>query len=1059
VLAEWNDTRGVYPRDACVHELFETQAAATPDAAAVVSGDARVTYRELNRRANRLARRLRALGVGRESRVGVLLERTPELVTALLAVLKAGGCYVPLDLAYPKPRLRFMLEDAGARVILTERKHLGAVPDCGARVVCLDGDDREEIDREGDENLRHEAAPDNLAYVIYTSGSTGRPKGVCVDHRAINRLVCRTNYVELSESDCVAQASTASFDAATFEIWGALLHGARLDIVPRDTAISPPELAAHIRERGVTVLFLTTALFNQIAGTLPAAFAPLRCLLFGAEAVDPKSVREVLSKGRPRHLLHVYGPTENTTFSTWHAVGEVAEDAQSIPIGTPIMNTQAYVLDAELQPVAVGVGGELCLGGDGLMRGYLNRPGLTAEKLVPHPFSAEPGARLYRTGDLVRFLSGGAIEFVGRVDHQVKVRGHRIEPGEIEAAIAEHASVRECVVLAREDRPGERRLVAYVVAAAETAATAEEASGGDLRAGQVEHWQKIFDDHIYSRPSTQPDPSFNITGWNSTYTDEPLPAEEMRVWLDDTLAPIRAAAPRRVLEIGCGTGLLLARLAPDCERYWGTDVSKVALEYVRRQVLTRSDITADVRLLRRAADDFDGVEPQTFDAVIINSVAQYFPDADYLLRVLEGAARAVRPGGFIFVGDLRSLPLLEAFHASVQLFKATPSLPLAQLREQARTRAAQENELAVDPAFFFALKRHLPQVGRVEVRPKRGRYHNELTRFRYQVLIHVGVEAETEAENSSWLDWDAEGLTLDALRRLLGAQRPASLALARVPNARLAAEVKTLELLSDDESAYTAGELRALTERVVSGVDPEDLYTLGDELAYGVDISWARHGDDGRFDVLLSAAADEEDRRATLAFPAPVGRGKAWKEYGNNPLRRALARQLIPHLRTHLQERLPDYMVPADFVMLDALPLNANGKVERRALPAPDLLRPELEGGFVAPRTPVEERVAGVWSEVLGVKRVGVNDNFFDLGGHSLVATQVVTRLCDAFEIELPLRCLFETPTVAGLSVAVVQRRASQSDDELLAQALGELEQLSEEEVRAMLAQEDGGEE
>ena len=1053
VLAKWNDTRGVYPRDACVHELFEAQAARTPEAVAVVSGDTRVTYAELNARANRLARRLRALGVGHESMVGVLMQRSPEIVVAFLAVLKAGGCYVPLDPAYPKPRLRFMLEDSGVRVLLTTQRQLGATPDFGAQVVCLDGD-REEVGRERAENLSRQSTADSLAYVIYTSGSTGRPKGVAVNHRAVNRLVCGTNYVELSAADCVAQASTATFDAATFEIWGALLHGARLDIVPRDTALSPSALAAHIRERGVTVLFLTTALFNQIAAARPEAFGPLRCLLFGGEAADPKWVREALTRGKPRQLLHVYGPTENTTFSTWHPVGAVPEDAPTVPIGRPVTNTQAYVLDGDLRPVPIGVAGELCLGGDGLMRGYFNRPELTAEKLVPHPFAAEPGARLYRTGDLVRFLRGGVLEFVGRVDYQVKVRGHRIEPGEIESVINEHPSVRECVVLAREDQPGERRLVAYVVGASET--DAEETPGGGLHAGQVEHWQKIFDDHIYSQPSAQPDPSFNITGWNSNYTDEPLPAEEMRVWLEDTLAPIRAAAPRRVLEIGCGTGMLMARLAPGCERYCGTDVSKVALEYVRANVLARGRITADVTLLQRAADDFEGIEPQSFDAVILNSVVQYFPDIGYLLRVLEGAARAVRPGGFIFVGDVRSLPLLEAFHASVQLFKAPPSLPLVQLREQVRTRAAQENELTVAPAFFFMLRRRLPHVGRVEVRPKRGRYHNELTRFRYQVLIHVGHIGDAPApggESLSWLDWDAQGLTLDALRRRLVAERPDTLALARVPNARLAAEVRTLELLSDDESTHTAGELRALAGRVASGCDPEDLYALGGELAYDVDISWARHGADGRFDVLLRAADKEEGARATFAFPAPEARDEDWKDYGNNPLRRARARQLIPQLRSFLQERLPDYMTPSAFVMLDALPLGVNGKVNRRQLPAPDAPRPELEEGFVAPRTPVEAQVAAIWAEVLGVRRVGVHENFFDLGGHSLVATQVVTRLCDAFEIELPLRCLFESPTVAGLSVAVVQRRAAHTDDELLAQALGELEQLSEEEVSAILTQ------
>ncbi|HEX8852026.1 MAG TPA: amino acid adenylation domain-containing protein, partial [Pyrinomonadaceae bacterium] len=798
-----------YPRASCVQELFEAQAARTPEAIAVVSEDGRITYRELNERANRLARRLRREGVVPESLVGVCLRRGTRLVTALLAVLKAGGAYLPLDPDYPKPRLQFMLEDGGVRVLLTERQKLSALPPSQAGIICLEDD--AETDEESAENLLHEATADNLAYVIYTSGSTGRPKGVGISHRAINRLICATNYIELTASDRVAQVSTASFDAATFEIWGALLHGAQLHVVSREVAISPQEFAAQIREQGITTMFLTTALFNQLARVRPGALAPLRHLLFGGEAVDAESVRAVLSKGAPRRLLHVYGPTENTTFSTWHPIDEVSQAAHTVPIGRPITNTQAYVLGGDFRPVPSGVAGELFLGGEGLMRGYLNRPEVTAEKLVPHPFSAEPGARLYRTGDLVRQLRDGSIEFLERIDRQVKVRGFRIELGEIETALAEHPAVSECVVLAREEQPGERHLVAYVVGRAEEEdAAVEEETDGGLRSGQVEHWQRIFDDHIYSEPSTQADPTFNIVGWNSSYTDEPLPAEQMRVWLEDTLEPVRAAAPRRVLEIGCGTGLLLSRLAPACEQYWGTDVSQVALDYVGQQVSTWGDRAARVTLLRRAADDFEGVEPQSFDAVILNSVVQYFPDADYLLRVLEGAARAVRPGGFIFVGDVRSLPLLETFHASVQLFKAQPSLPAARLREQARTRAVQENELAVAPAFFYALGQHLPEVSRVEVRPKRGRFHNELTRFRYQVLIHVGGEAEHAAVTGPWLDWDAEDLTLEALRGRLAEQRPPALSLARVPNARLSAEVKTLELLSDEENSHTAAELRRI---------------------------------------------------------------------------------------------------------------------------------------------------------------------------------------------------------------------------------------------------------
>jgi amino acid adenylation domain-containing protein len=976
------------------------------------------------------------------------------LVEALLGVLKAGGAYLPLDMSYPEQRLRLMMEDASARVLLTDGSGRGVASGGVAQVINLEEEWEEE--EGGEEKVAARVTAENLAYVIYTSGSTGQPKGVCINHRAIARLVRNTNYVELRPSDRVAQASNSSFDAATFEIWGALLNGARLVIIEREVSLSPPQFAAQLKEQNITVLFLTTALFNQVARSVPGAFASLRHLMVGGEALDPTYVREVLRGEGPRHLLNVYGPTENTTFSSWHEIGELPEDATSVPIGRPLSNSQMYVLDKTMRPQMVGVVGELYTGGEGLARGYLHRPALTAERFLPHPFSDLPGARLYRTGDLGRLLADGSIEFVGRVDDQVKIRGFRIELGEIEAALSEHPGVSEAAVVARQDAGGERRIVAYVIGRPDggDAAAQAEPEGG-LRADQVSHWQMIFDEHVYNQPSTQTDPTFNITGWNSTYTDEPIPAEEMRVWLDDTLSPLRAAAPRRILEIGCGTGLLLARLAPACEHYVGTDVSDVALDYVRQQVSRAGERLSHVRLERRAAHDFEGVRPGSFDAVILNSVVQYFPDAQYLLRVLEGAVRAVAPGGLVFVGDVRSLPLLEAFHASVQLFKARSSLPLSELREQVRARVAQENELVVDPAFFFALKERLRGVGRVEVRPKRGRPHNELTCFRYQVLVHVGDDSGAAADGSAWLDWEAEELTLGSLGRLLSERRPRALGLARVPNARLSAEVKALDLLSDEESQLKAGELRLLAEEHgADGVDPEDLFELARELSYDLDISWARHGSDGRFDVLFRdrAAGAPEAETSSTSFPEPDTRNRQWQHYTNNPLRGAFARQLVPQLRDYLRERLPDYMLPSAFVMLDALPLNANGKVDRRRLPAPDMPRPELEGNFVAPRTPIEQTVAGIWCEVLGLRQVGMHDNFFDLGGHSLLATQVVSRLSDAFSIDLPLRCLFESPTVGGLSLAVVQRHAVRADDETLARALSQLEQLSEEEVRALLA-------
>ncbi|MGB7921969.1 MAG: amino acid adenylation domain-containing protein [Pyrinomonadaceae bacterium] len=471
VLGAWNETASDYPRESCIHQLFEQQVERTPDAIAASFDDAQISYGELNSRANQLAHHLMSLGIGPDVLVGLMVERSIEMVVAVLGILKAGGAYLPLDSAYPLERLSFMLEDAGTPVLLTQEPYLDVLPAHWGQLICLDSD-WDSIAQESSENPSNSATPDNLAYVIYTSGSTGRPKGVAVTHRAVNRLVINTNYVCLTPADVIAQASNSSFDAATFEIWGALLNGARLVGIKKEVALSPRDFADWIAAKEISTLFLTTALFNQIVNEVPKAFEKVRNLLTGGEQSDPKQFHEVLKSGPPERLLHVYGPTETTTYASWHEVKEVGAGAGAVPIGGPIANTEIYLLDAHLRLVPVGVGGQLYIGGDGLARGYLNRPELTAEKFIPHPYSTRPGERLYGTGDMARYGVDGQIEFLGRIDHQVKIRGFRIELGEIEAALNTHLKVRECVVVTYQaETTSDRRLAAYIVTEQEEAVT------------------------------------------------------------------------------------------------------------------------------------------------------------------------------------------------------------------------------------------------------------------------------------------------------------------------------------------------------------------------------------------------------------------------------------------------------------------------------------------------------------------------------------------------------------------------------------------------------------
>ncbi|MHA6323664.1 non-ribosomal peptide synthetase [Roseivivax sp. CAU 1753] len=462
LLETWNDTTTAFPAQACVHQVFERQVTCAPDAIAIVDGARQISYRNLNRRANRLARDLIRRGLEAETPVALFLPQSDMIFVAMLAVLKAGGIYVPLDPDSARERLDYLLNDIDAPLVLTTRALKPDLPVTPATVLCLDdATDTGAISRHDDTNLPQRVHSDNLAYVLYTSGSTGTPKGVGISHRAINRLATCTNYLSVDASDSVAQTLNLSFDGSTFETWSALLNGARLVLFPKSLLLSPQKFTDHTERHLVSVMLLTTTLFNLVVRDAPWAFNRASTVLFGGEAVTPSFVQDVLRSGGPTRLLHIYGPTEATTFATWHHVTSVDPQAINVPIGRGISNTQLFILDQGGALAPVGAAGELCIGGDGLARGYHNGAALTAERFVPSSFG-DHGQRLYRSGDLCRWRADGAIEYLSRLDEQLKIRGVRVEPREIETALLAHPYVSAAVVVATGEDHGARRLDAYV---------------------------------------------------------------------------------------------------------------------------------------------------------------------------------------------------------------------------------------------------------------------------------------------------------------------------------------------------------------------------------------------------------------------------------------------------------------------------------------------------------------------------------------------------------------------------------------------------------------------
>ena len=1016
----------------CVHHSFERQAAATPAATALIVDDLRLSYAELNRRANRLARHLLALGLGRGRTVAICLPRSFDFVVALLAVLKAGGGYLPIDPDLPRERQRLMLARSRTQFVVTTTERCAGLPDHAGDLIRLD-EQAMAIGSKPDTNPDLALTPDDLAYITFTSGSTGAPKGSLIPHRSVSGFFENVTYMELTPKDVVLQHSSILWDALTLELWPALLSGASVALM---TVLHPTtsELADALVDHQVTTLWLAVSLFNVLIDESPSALKSVRQLLIGGESPSPSHVRRSQELLPNTRLVNGYGPSECTVFSTCYPIPPLAATPRSLPIGRPVGDRIVHILDANMTKVPVGVPGEIFIGGPAVAHGYLGEPALTAAKFVPDPFSGVPGARLYRSGDYARYQPSGLIEIAGRRDGQIKLRGIRIELGEVEAQIKSHPDVRDAVCELRDEGAQGRRIVAYVV----PQAGVDESSA----AGQVESWLRVFDERVYAGDADPVDPLFNITGWKSSYDGSQIPLAEMREWAGDIIGQVRALKPKRILEIGCGTGMLLLDLARDTESYIGTDISKAALDYVGRQLAGNPSAYRDVQLKRQPADDFSDIPAGSVDVILLSSVVQYFPSIDYLMKVLQGCVTALRPGGSIVLADLRNHTLARAFHASMQAFASPDDTPVDSFKTGVEQRLQQETELFVDPAFFGALAAHQGSTVDVRIRLQRGRVHNELTRFRYTAIVTVGGRAADQAVKP------VKGLrNLHDIEALLR-DRPEHLLVTELPNARLSPDLRLQEMIAKAGPTATLGTVRRLVSVDREAIDPEDVAGLAARHGYAVEIGWSEHRIDG-FDAAFTASGAMTPALLPIAASRPIRR--AWQSYANAP-RQVEAAALAPTLRRFLVERLPESMVPSAFVLLDRLPLTANGKLDRKALPAPGALRQGMGAAYIAPRNALEKVLAGFYSELLGVDPVGVDDNFFDHGGHSLLVTQLASRVRKTFKIDLPLRLLFEEPTVGRLARLILERDGGRQAERIAALYL-QVATLTSEEVEHQVKQ------
>lgn len=998
----------------CLHQWFERVAQLQPQATALKFENQKMSYAELDAQANCLARQLIARGAHPESRVGLLAEPSFLMVVGILGILKAGGAYVPLDPSYPAERFNYIIHDCQLSIVVASRQFEHLLSSCRMDTLIFE-DALKSLDAANCLNPTTRACPANLAYVIYTSGSTGRPKGVAVTHANVCRLMRATiDQFRFNAKDVWTLFHSFAFDFSVWEIWGSLLFGGRLVIVPKLTKRSPEDFYALLCDEKVTVLNQTPTAFRELIQAEERlgreSEVALRYVIFGGEALEMWYLEPWLNRHGDEQpvLVNMYGITETTVHVTFRRVElrDIKTRVGSV-IGKPIADLQIYLLDEHFRSVPPGAIGEILIGGPGITRGYLRRPGLTAERFVPNPFSPILGERLYRSGDLARLLPNGDFEYHGRADKQVKIRGFRIEPGEIEAVICGHPGVQEAVVLSRKTNVG-GDLVAYVVPR----------SGKDSRAMQVvwqekaiNQWNETFDD-TYGASSDPLEATLDLRGWNSSYDDRPIPESEMRMWLDETVRCIRELRPRNVLEIGCGTGMLVFQIAPQSEHYWATDISQVALDRLTEQASIRG--WKQARFEKRRAHDFAGMPKMFFDTVIINSVVQYFPSIDYFVDVLAQCIHCVKPNAAIYIGDVRSLPLLRAYHASVRLQKARPEMSRSEFQAQVAEAMDREEELVIDEQFFFKLQLHFPQIKDVRVSLKAAPCHNELTGFRYNVILKLGVP--NPGLEADWQSWSPGSLSSESLYHWINSEHESIWGIRNIPNLRLLRERRTVEWMDGTRGQDTVGAFLYAeeSEPVVlseTGLDPATVYRWAAEANVDCRITWSRGTTLGAFDVCFLRPGNSVNVARDVLSDL---RSRPWNQFTNQPLKSISLSALVAGVRDHVAANLPEYMVPSDVMLIECLPRTSTGKLDTASLPLTKGDTRSSSTSFVAPQTVLEKNLAALWGEVLGVRRVGLEDDFFKSGGHSLLATQLVARVRSAFSIDLPLRLLFEYPTLSS---------------------------------------------
>ncbi|KAI3326784.1 acetyl-CoA synthetase-like protein [Xylariaceae sp. AK1471] len=1008
--------RTSYPRHASIADVFRKQVIACPDAVAVKDSLSQLTYAQLDRLSDKLASWLCRRGLPVETLVGVYARRSCDAIVAFFGIIKANMAYVPLDVDAPAARIEsILLSGSGSGLVLLGPELDALTIQDGPEWVHLDDALQSAPGGSNGHNTAMETTPsaESLAYVIFTSGSTGVPKGVLVEHRCIVRLVKDTDWMSTQDAATnVAHMSNLAFDAATVEIFTALLNGGTVICLDKATVLDNQALCRAFTQERIGAACFTPALLRYCLSESPDTISGLHFLMVGGDKLDVRDARQGLSlvKGK---FYNGYGPTENTVFSTMHRVRAEDDYVNGVPIGHAISNSGAYVVDAQLRLVPVGVMGELIVTGDGLARGYID-PQQTRDRFVQVLIDGH-WVRSYRTGDYVRCRpTDNEMEFFGRIDFQIKIRGNRVELPEIEHVLLGHESVGEAVALAHKRSGTDVTIVGFVtILDAEDAVVDDEEQENDVENEQIEVWKDLFDTEKYVGIDKIDGGQIgrDFTKWTSMYDGEMIDNNEMNEWLDDTMRTILDGKPAGdVLEIGSGTGMILFNLTKGLKTYFGLDPASSAISFIREAAARNPDLARKVQVQVGTALDVRRIRGlNSPELVIVNSVAQYFPTPDYFLRAIEDFIQ-LSSTRRLFFGDIRSYAMYKQFQASKVLHILGDSLTENEMRRRILAAERVEEELLLDPGFFTSLCERFPQhIDHVEILPKRMVATNELSCYRYAAVVHLTPGPDEPAleiydvPDNAWVDFTSQYLNWEKTETLLRSADSSIVAISNIPFSKTILErlvVTSLDTTNNDRG-HEKDWLSSIRDisKTYQSLAPTDLEELAAKTGFHVEISWARqYSLHGGLDAIFHKMPRTDGSRVLFRFPTDHA-GRPFRTLSTHPLRRRRIQAVEKQLRDRALSKLPSYMVPSVIHVLDKMPINANGKWDRRALEdiATDLrVKPlSLDPGARLPKSPEEKRVQEAWANVLDLdpRSITARDSFLELGGDSIQAMRLVGTL------------------------------------------------------------------